>query len=159
MSPIVANVIFPAFTTPYVSPFLFPIAGILAILTEFCCYRRLSDNEIEPSFGDIVGANLASWLLGVILGGILPSGLIQKSFGDGRLILGQGPNFTNYAIIAFFVACLLSILVEAGFLRWCRRDREGVMLEYLWLAGLANVCSYLVLGGLVAVFVHFGWFI
>jgi len=35
MSAIVADVIFPAFTTPYVSPLLFPFVGIASIGTEW----------------------------------------------------------------------------------------------------------------------------
>jgi hypothetical protein len=39
VTPLFANVIFPAFTAPYFSPFLFPVAGIAAMVTEFVYHR------------------------------------------------------------------------------------------------------------------------
>jgi hypothetical protein len=60
MTPIAADVIFPAFTAPYVSPLLFPVAGVAAISTEWFCYRRLSSDKKYPNLGDIIPANLVS---------------------------------------------------------------------------------------------------
>jgi Ca2+/Na+ antiporter len=158
VTPILANVIFPAFTAPYFSPLLFPVAGIAAIVTEFMCYRRFSSHPERPSFGDIIGANLVSWLAGIVIGFFLPSGLVHKavSSGSGR-ILTQGPHFTTYAIIAFFGACILSIFIEGWFLRWSsRREPEPVTGLYR-LSAIANVASYIVLGVLVWIWITWFW--
>ncbi len=154
-----ANVIFPAFTTPYVSPILFPIAGIAAVVSELYCYRRFSSVNGIPTLSDVIGANMMSWLVGVLLGQVLPSGLAKKVIGAEMEILTEGPYFTGYAIIGFFVACLLSVFVEGWFLRFCSRHESELMEGAYGLAGIANLVSYLVLGILVWIFVAFGWFV
>jgi hypothetical protein len=156
--PIIANVIFPAFTAAYFSPLLFPVAGVAAVITEFVCYRRLSSHPARPSFGDIIGANLVSWLAGMVIGFVLPSGLVHKavSSGSGR-ILTQGPHFTTYAIIGFFGACILSIFIEFAFLRWSARSEPEPDTGLLRLAAVANVASYIVLAVLVWVWITWLW--
>ncbi len=149
MTPILANVIFPAFTTPYFSPLLFPIAGIAAVVTEFICYRRFSPHPERPSFGDIIGANLLSWLAGILISFVLPSGLVPKTLPSGSQTITQGPHFTTYAIIAFFVACILSIFIEGWFIRWSARAEPDPVTGIFRLSAVANVASYIVLGVLV----------
>ena len=158
MTPILANVIFPAFTAPYFSPLLFPVAGIAAVITEFVCYRRFSSHLERPSFGDIIGANLLSWLVGMVIGFILPSGLVEKAVpGGSRQILTSGPHFTTYAIIAFFGACLLSIFIEGWFLRWSSRTEPEPVTGIYRLSAVANVSSYIVLGVVAWIWATWIW--
>ncbi len=153
-----ANVIFPAFTAPYFSPMLFPVAGISAIVTEFLCYRRLSTHPSRPSFADIIGANLLSWIVGVVIGFFLPSGLMQKAVPSGSgHILTHGPHFTAYAIIGYFGACVLSILIEGWFLRRSAQRDPVPATGWFRLAAVANVASYIVLGLLVWVWITWLW--
>jgi hypothetical protein len=153
MTSILANVIFPAFTAPYFSPFLFPVAGIAAVITEFVCYRRLSNHAERPGFGDIIGANFASWLVGMVIGFVLPSGLAPRALPGGSEIITEGPRFTTYAIIAYFAACILSIFIEAGFLRWSERREPDPVTGLFRLAAVANLASYIVLGALVWIWI------
>lgn len=153
MVPIIADVIFPAFSTPYFSPLFFPVAGIAAIGTEWFCYRRFSSNEDHPSLGEIILANLASWLAGIIISCCLPSGLIQKPSpgGGGHTHIAAGPHFATYAVIAFFVACFLSVIIEFWYLRWITRPHP---IDRLFrLSAIANVAGYVVLGVLVWIWV------
>lgn len=155
---IIANVIFPAFTAPYFSPLLFPVAGIAAVVTEFFCYRRFSSHPERPTIGDIIGANLVSWLAGMVIAWFLPSGLIQKSVPSGSgHITTQGPLFTTYAISAYFVACVLSIAIEGWFLHWSARGEAEPVSGLYRLSALANVASYIMLGILVWAWVTWIW--
>jgi len=154
---ILANVIFPAFTAPYFSPLLFPVAGIAAVVTEFVCYRRFSSRPERPSFGDIIGANLLSWFVGIVLSFFLPSGLVPKVLPSGSQTITQGPRFTTYAIIAFFVACALSIFIEGWFIRWSTRTEPEPVTGIYRLSAVANIASYIVLGVLVWVWVTWIW--
>ena len=157
MSPIFADVIFPAFCMPYVSPLLFPVAGIAAIGTEWFCYRRFSSDADYPNLGDIILANLASWFVGIILCSFLPSGLVQKPSpaGGGHTYITSGPHFTTYAIIAFFVACVLSVVIEFWSLRWSTRKHSVDLL--FRLSAIANAAGYLMLGVIAWVWVTWIW--
>jgi len=158
VSPILANVIFPAFTTPYFSPLLFPVAGIAAMVTEYACYRRFSSHPERPSFGDIIGANFVSWLVGIVIGFFLPSGLVHKAKSSGAgPILTQGPHFTTYAIIAYFGACILSIIIEGWYLRWSERGESEPVTGLYRLSALANAASYMVLGVVVWAWITWIW--
>jgi predicted permease len=151
MSFMLADVIFPAFTTPYISPFLFPVAGIAAIGTEFFCYRHFSNHPARPNLGDIILANCASWFVGVVISFFLPSGLVDKIVPSHHTVITQGPHFTTFAIVAFFVACLLSIVIEFWMLRFCTRNEKVEKLFYL--SAIANTAGYVVLGILVWIWV------
>jgi hypothetical protein len=157
MSPIVADVIFPAFCAPYVSPLLFPVAGISAIGTEWFCYRHFSSDNDYPKLSDIILANLVSWFVGVIICFWLPSGLIQKPSpeGGGHTHVAAGPHFTTYAIIAFFVACILSVIIEFWSLRWSTRTHPVDRL--FRLSAIANVAGYLVLGVIAWIWITWIW--
>lgn len=157
MPVIVADVIFPAFTTPYVSTLLFPVAGISAIGTEWFCYRHFSSDEHYPNLWDIILANLVSWFIGIVITAFLPSGLIDKVLpgGGGHTIVAAGPHFTTFAVTAFFIACILSIIIEFWSLRWSTRKRS---VERLFrLSAIANTAGYLVLGVIVWIWVTWIW--
>jgi hypothetical protein len=157
MSAIIADVIFPAFAAPYFSPLLFPVAGIAAIGTEWFCYRRFSRDKVYPNLREIILANLVSWFVGIVLCSLLPSGLVHKTSpgGAGHTHIEPGPNFTKYAIIAFFVACILSIVIEFWSLRWSTRKHPVGRL--LRLSAIANVAGYLVLGAIAWAWVTWVW--
>jgi hypothetical protein len=118
---VIADVIFPAFAAPYFSPLLLPIAGAAAIGTELFVFWRYNR---EVPFGRILSrvilANLVSWFVGVIIAFLLPSGLGTRpvpSRGGQISIVTTGPHWNTLAIIAFFLACALSILIEYFVLR------------------------------------------
>jgi hypothetical protein len=151
------SAIFPAFCAPYFSPLLFPVAGIAAISTEWFCYRRFSNDEAYPNLGDILLANLVSWFVGIVLGFFLPSGLIEKTSpgGGGHTHVAAGPHFTTYAISAFFVACILSVIIEFWTLRWSTRTHPVDRL--FRLSSIANIAGYLVLGVIAWMWVTWIW--
>ena len=153
MSPLTADVIFPAFTTPYFSPLLFPIAGIAAIGTEWFCYRRFSTDRQYPKFGDIVLADLVSWFAGIVITFFLPSGLVEKAVpgAGGHGTMTTGPHFTVYAIAGFFLACVLSIIIEFWSLRISMDKRPVARL--FRLSAIANTAGYIVLGLVVWIWV------
>lgn len=160
MPPIVADVIFPAFSAPYFSPLLFPVAGILAIGAEWFCYRRFSSDPIYPKLRDIILANLVSWVAGLLISFCLPSGLIAKTVGAGEghgesHILTPGPHFGAYVIVAFFVACILSVIIEFWSLRLTTREHPVDGL--LRLSTIANVAGYVVLGLVAWVWITWVW--
>jgi hypothetical protein len=155
-----ADVIFSAFTTPYISPFLFPVAGFAAIATEFICYRHFSNDPQRPNLLGITFANLTSWLAGIIIASFLPSGLVEKVLphnpgNSGHSTLAAGSNFACFAIIAFFIACALSIIIEFWTLQWSTRKHQ--VNNLFRLSVIANSTGYIVLGIVVWVWVTWIW--
>ena len=148
-----ADVIFPAFSAPYFAPIFFPVAGIAAIGTEWLCYRLLSKQMNRPTLWDVIFVNLVSWLVGIILSFFLPSGLISKPIRGGHSVAVQGPHFTAYAIIAFPVACILSIVIEFEALR--RRKRDWAAVDLFRLSAIANTSGYVVLFFLVWIWIKY----
>jgi hypothetical protein len=146
---LLADVIFPAFTAPYFSELFFPIAALCAIASEVAVYRF--HNRKMPLFRiswRVVYANLVSWLVGVLIGGVLPSGLVSD---PRHHILTTGPMWTLMALCGFLVACLLSIGIEYAALR--PFQKRGFPLDALGKCAVqSNVVSYLVL--LVLVIIH-----
>jgi len=151
--PTISDVIFPAFSAPYFSPLLFPVAGVAAIGTEWLCYRLFSTNRGYPNIIKIILANLVSWCVGIVIAFCLPSGLITEFSPEGKYPhLEPGPYFTAYVIVAFFFACVLSIIIEYLYLRWSTRKHS---VDHLFrLSAIANTAGYLVL--IVIVWI---WFI
>jgi hypothetical protein len=145
MTPILANIIFPAFMAPFILPLLFPVAGIAALVTEFLCYRRLSTHPTRPGFGDVLGANILSGGVGFLISRFLPSGLVPKILPSGTRTVGPGPYFETYVVIAYVLACVLSIFIEGWFLRWSMRKEPEPVRGIYRMSAIANVASYLVL--------------
>ncbi|MFO1522459.1 MAG: hypothetical protein U1G05_10540 [Kiritimatiellia bacterium] len=150
---VIANVIFPAFTAPYMPAFLFPPVVLAVLLIEAAVFRRLNRTH---AWGGIVGTvlyiNGVSGIVGFMLAGMLPSGLEPVILGEGAnqfTTFRPGPRFETYAVLGILLAFLLSILFEWGLLRvskWGRQfDRPFATVA------LANVASYatLILAGLV----------
>jgi hypothetical protein len=105
-----ANVIFPAFSAPYVTEIFFPIALVSALAVEAVTYKLIDKSLTIPSILVLVAiVNTLSWVIGIIITNQLPSGLIVS--GD---ILTTGPNFSFYATLGFIVAYILSVIIEGG---------------------------------------------
>ena len=150
---IFSNVIFPAFSAPYISFILFPVASILAFVTEIIIFRKrylgLATRQVVLT---ALLANIISWIAGVLLSSILPSGLVPKIVDEGEKkasIISAGPNFESLVFTAFAVAFLLSILIEYAVWRWIHREPK---LPKLFVSTvLAHVGSYMVLIGIACI--------
>ena len=49
---------------------------MLAIAAEWLCYKCFTTDAHYPRLGDILLANLVSWLVGIVLCAFLPTGLV-----------------------------------------------------------------------------------
>lgn len=144
---ILANVIFPAFTAPYVSAMLFPFAGISAIAVEIGVFRVMNRKTSWWNITKLViFVNLFSSVIGFLIAGVLPSGLedTMVSVGDYQYSrIKEGPMFTTYCIFGFIVAFILSIMIEYPIAKICR---NAVIIDnHFATVGFANLASYLTL--------------
>lgn len=152
-----ADIIFPAPSAVYVACLFFPVAAVLALATEFVVFNSFQRGVLSRFrlLAVVAGVNLFSWLLGVMLSLVLPSGLVPKlvNGGDHDIeILTQGPNWSTMAMASFFWACLLSFGLEYGTLRLVRK---WIPFRNLALCtGIANVASYCVIAAIVAIHLH-----
>lgn len=139
-----ANVIFPAFSAPYVAQLLFPIAGIATILTEVWWFRKKYESlEFLPTLLFVAVANVISGAAGFLLSSMLPSGLVPKVIHSGDrpfTTVTQGPNFLPLMIIGFLVALVLSILIEYPIWKWL--TRKSLLPNLFANVSLAHVFSY-----------------
>ena len=156
---IFANVIFPAFTAPYVSYLFFPMAATAAILSEIVVFKlRYHELSLIRATGVTLIANLVSWIAGVILGFLLPSGLIPKVVGSGNqqfTTITQGPHFDSLMWIGFAVAFLLSVLIE--FYIWKIFQRKSPLPKLLTTTTTAHIVSYALLIGIAFAYIKFHW--
>ncbi len=105
----------------------------------------------------MIYANLVSWFAGVVIGFLLPSGLVPKpieSDGHQVSIITQGPRWMAMALASFVVACPLSIGIEyTALLPFQKRkfpfNNLGRCTTY------ANITSYVVLSVLVWIHLQF----
>lgn len=152
---VVANVIFPVFTAPHVLPLLFPLAAFAAVASEFgVMVKRHPGLEVLHVVGITLLANFLSWMAGVGLGLLLPSGLEQKTVDSetgNRVILTQGSNFLTLLVFAFLLAFLLSILVEFGVWRRCKMQESG-LFKSVAIAHLFSYCAMLALVALIGLY-------
>jgi hypothetical protein len=144
---IIANVIFPAFATPYVSAMLFPLAAVTALVVEMIVFRVLNHNLSWARIaGIVVVINILSAVVGCLVALILPSGyetaLIGRE-GEQFETFQPGPDFITYAALGYLVAYMLSILVEWGILK---SSRQKALIEKPFVTvAAANTASYAVL--------------
>ena len=139
-----ANVIFPAFSAPYVLQVFLPAALVAALVTEVVVYMlQCRSLRIHIALLLVVGVNLVSWLAGILITGYLfPSG-----YGSS--------NFELYAYLGYLVAYGLSILIEGTCL--VGAARKWPIPSPFRLAFFANTASYVVLGGMVWWGLKAGW--
>jgi hypothetical protein len=158
---ILANVIFPAPCAAYVASLFFPLSAILALAAECAIFIYFQRGMVSHSrvIGIVVAINLFSWVVGIALSTLLPTGLVPQLVGDGEhqsQIITTGPNWTTIAVLSFFWACLLSFGLEYGALKLLRR---WVPLQNAAICtGLANVASYCCIAAVVAVHFYFDSF-
>lgn len=157
---VLANVIFPAFATPYVSALLFPAAAVAAIVTEVIIFRLLNRNLTWGRiFMLVLVMNIISAAIGFAIAAVLPDGLVPTMMGDGEHqfeLLQPGPKFGTYATLGYILAFVLSILIE-WIVVLTFRPRIGRIDKPFKTVALANVASYLVLIAVVYVWSNFFW--
>ncbi len=142
-----ADVIFPAFMTPYVNA-LFPVAAVPALVSEAVVFRLLNRHLPWGRVATLVIViNLVSGAFGFLIAAFLPSGLENP----GQM----GPEWGTYAVLGYVVAFFLSILIEWGTLRALSRVGE-IGRPFLTVA-LANTASYAVLIVVLVVWTQFDW--
>lgn len=156
--PSLANIIFPAPSAVYFAHLFYPLAAILALASEFAVFVYFQRGVMSKSniVGVVVLVNIFSWLVGIILSALLPSGLVPKLMGDSNhhfYTVTQSPQWGTIAILSFFWACFLSSVIEYAALRLLRRALPFERLAVC--VGVTNFVSYCVIGATVA---GFGWF-
>jgi hypothetical protein len=140
-----ADVIFPAFTAPYVSALVFPVALVAILASEGAVYklawRHLSTGVVALL---VVGANLVSSIAGFGIALLLPDGLVI----DPRIhVVQPGPDFYRYAGLGFVLAYILSICIEGGVLKLA--SHKYSLSRPFRVSLLANTASYILLAGIV----------
>jgi len=140
-----ANVVFPAFSAPYVAQFFFPFALLSVFVVELAVYKwRCQSLALTTLAVLVVAANAISWLAGfLITAGLLPSGQLQSPDG----VVAAGPNFSFLSSLGFVVAYVLSVVIEGAVLKIATRWVQ-IKSPYQ-LSLLANTASYVVLSILV----------
>jgi hypothetical protein len=156
-----ADVIFPAPSAAYFVNLFFPLSAVLALTAEFAVFVYFQRGVMSKPrlLFVVVGVNLFSWLVGIVLSGFLPSGLVPRLVGEGEhqgYVVAAGPHWDAIAILSFFWACMLSFVLEYSALRLLRKQ---LPLQKLALCvAVANIASYCVIGAVVAIELYFGRF-
>lgn len=155
---LLANIIFPAPSAAYVSTFFIPLATILALGTEFIVFSRTQRGIASNGklLFVVLALNVFSWVVGLFISFIFPSGLVPLLTPSGVSIITQGPRWGIIAILSFPFACLVSAALECLGLRFF--FRRIPFPAPIRTVAIANLASYVVLGATVFVFLHFDWF-
>ena len=150
-----ANVIWPAFSSPYVVPILVPIAPLILplVLVSFgleVCLIAASWRDVIPRrrlIRWVIEANCGSWIAGFLITTLLASSILPTGWGTmetgttGVSIATLGPNFRNLALLSFLPCLFLSVVIEGLVYQLLRRQ---IALPRFWSTVLrANVASYL----------------
>lgn len=125
----------------------FMLVSILAILlVEFAVYRRMDHGKMT-SFRLVAFtllANIVSWLPGAVISAVNPVFLDSIGWKFLSQLRSLRHGVDGEVGMRLLIACLLSFLLEFGFLGMFRKQFP---LRKLWeSAGTANICSYVVLG-------------
>ena len=134
----IADVVFPAPSAAYFLNLFFPLSAIAALATELGVYVYFQRGRVSfpKLFGVVLGVNIYSWLVGVLVSTLIP-GLIPQLSGVG---LPGGA----FAIIGLLWACLLSTALEYHIL-WSFR-KELVLRRLGVCVATANFFGYIALG-------------
>ncbi len=125
---LLANVMFPAFMTPYIAPLFMPLMlvwilgaewqTLIYLLKKDAIHNKAITFKKRWVLVVVLFANFASSSVGMLLSFWLPSGIgrIEKIFPDGTVehIPGLDEFWGTYAITSFALAYLLSIIIEGG---------------------------------------------
>ena len=133
------------------------LATILALGTEFFVFNRTQRGVASNGkFRAVVLIlNISSWVIGLLISGLFPSGLVPKLTPSGVFIIQPGPHWATNAILSFPFACFVSAVSEYIGLRLFYRRIPFRPPGHTIV--LANIASYVVLGVTVFVFLHFSW--
>jgi hypothetical protein len=139
----IADVIFPAFYTPYVAQAFYPLAAIMALCAEVIFYRCWSkDTRVGRLILMVIVVNVVSSAAGMLIASYLPTGY-NPAFQSVRGGPWNGPGWNALATMAWIVAFIISVLVEWPLVLLFGRT---VRIPRAFLAVLfANACSYVVL--------------
>lgn len=138
------NVVYPAFLQPYVVGVALLPLGIAAFTSEVFTLRQFNPSAALGRLTlAVIGANLVSSLLGVLLALQLPDQLTWVKSPTGGRFPEPGPHFFLYSVLSFPLLCALSILVEFFVLRFLRT--WAGLSDLLPAVAVANVVSYSVL--------------
>jgi hypothetical protein len=139
-----ADIMMPFMVPYFLWLWLFPVTAValaLEMVVFKIAYRHLT---IFSVIACTLGANAASWFLGLVISAVLlPSGIVRKPNGDGSFYFDHGPNYETYIFLAFILALLLSIVIEWGM--WRRIFKKAPLNSLGLTSALANVVSYAVL--------------
>jgi hypothetical protein len=148
---IVANMIFPAFLTPYVSMLIMPFLGLWLLFAEWKTLAWLEKHHIPPRKGIlflyIVLANILSSLIGCGVSLLFPTGLttqtIERATGETIKRVQFDSAWGAYAVLSFILLYCISIPIEGVVLRLRLRQ---MTLTHPWRdSWYINTVSY---GGL-----------
>jgi len=154
----IADIIFPAPSAAYIASWFIPLSVVLAMGTEFAVYIYFQRSKITLPrlFSIVIGTNLFSWIVGLLLSLLLPSFLAPKLVGDAKhqfTTIAPGPHWGEVAVLSFVWACFISILLEY-FALWIFRKKLTFNSLGLCVT-VANIAGYIVIGATVWVYLHF----
>jgi len=151
-----ADVIFPAFSAPYLSLLFFPIAALLAISSEIFTFKcRYKSLPLSRTVWITLVANFVSWMIGLLLSLVLPSGLVPKIMRSGFKTIAPGPHFQVFVICGFIVAFILSIVIE--YFVWKRLSKKSPLPSLSVTSFIAHIASYGILILIAYLYIHFNW--
>jgi hypothetical protein len=143
-----ANVIIPAFGVPYALFRFAPwIAGLVFLIETAVIAPFFRKGKRRWAWGAVALANIGSYLVGFLFFGLvdLPTG-IDPTYGREQYDTQYLPEWEMYVLIAFVLAYVASVLVEAVILRLFRKQmRYG---NSLICSIVVNAASYLGIGAL-----------
>jgi len=135
-----ANVVFPAFSTPFFTALFFPLVLLAVLIIESTTYKLAS--KTTPLFHIVllvIVANGISWIAGAVITAFMPSGIIV---GEDNLAT-SGPNFLLYATLGYLVAYILSVIIE-GYIVKASKSKMNFTSPFK-LSFYANTVSYITL--------------
>ena len=151
MTAVLGNILFPAPSYAYWASFFWPVAGLLALVTEVGVFVAFNRTVPFGRLGILVlSANVFSWISGLILGSyflwrFIPSGFTATGSGSGHGPTVKDATFTTSALLGFALACVLSIVLELAFIYGVDRLLRLKLQRLMACVGLANVASYALL--------------
>lgn len=139
----IADVIFPAFYTPYVAQIFFPLSAIMALCAEVIFYGWWSkDASVGRIILMVIVVNAVSSAVGMVVAFYLPTGY-NPAFRSGGHGPWSSPGWGALAAVAWVVAFIVSVFIEWPLVVLFRRV---LPIPRAFLAVLfANASSYVVL--------------
>jgi hypothetical protein len=153
---VIADVIIPVFCTPYCLPFALPLAGLAVLATEVAVFKLLNRHlGLGTIIAVVIPANVVSTIVGFLIAAALPSGYVTRVIEPGNYhtqTFVPVPLFDTYLYLSFFVAFVLSVIVEYPIVRGCL-GLAKIKKPFVTVL-LANVVSYIALVVIALISVH-----